>query len=311
MFDFENDAEKRNPYELESSSRWWESTEQWLQSYKESTRKSYASCLSKFLDFMDECSITLKRLQNFRQELIQRGKENEWTNSHVNDVLGAVRMFMEWLVFHGEVNEFAVDELKSQLEFLSTYDQTVDPSKKPTLEEIKIFWNEAEGPRQRAIVALLAWAGLRRDQVLNLSPSNVLVKPQKVILKVEAAKHDKDRPIPVEKSILHPLEAYLRKSDRTLGSEDGDPIFTSRQSNSLSEVQYNRKFRQLRSRCGLEQYVPHSLRHFFATYHIKRGIPLNVVSEWLGHSSPQTTYETYFHWCPVKDFEHGDLPDIF
>lgn len=46
------------------------------------------------------------------------------------------------------------------------------------------------------------------------------------------------------------------------------------------------------------QFVPHSLRHHFASAALARGIPITEVSRWLGHRSIDTTHRIYGHIVP-------------
>ena len=46
------------------------------------------------------------------------------------------------------------------------------------------------------------------------------------------------------------------------------------------------------------QFVPHSLRHHFASAALARGIPIIDVSRWLGHRSIDTTHRIYGHIVP-------------
>lgn len=50
----------------------------------------------------------------------------------------------------------------------------------------------------------------------------------------------------------------------------------------------------------------HDLRHTHATLLLKAGVPLKVVSERLGHSSPAFTMATYQHILPGMQAEAAD-----
>jgi len=43
-------------------------------------------------------------------------------------------------------------------------------------------------------------------------------------------------------------------------------------------------------------FSPHSLRHTFASVHIKLGTDITYLKEQLGHSSILMTYDIYGHW---------------
>jgi integrase len=49
--------------------------------------------------------------------------------------------------------------------------------------------------------------------------------------------------------------------------------------------------------CGLKNQVTfHALRHYFAVNALQRGVPIAVVSEWLGHSDVNLTVKRYGRW---------------
>lgn len=52
---------------------------------------------------------------------------------------------------------------------------------------------------------------------------------------------------------------------------------------------------------------PHSMRHYFATKCFKLGIPVLIVSKWLGHKDTKTTVQIYISICPELSDEWGDV----
>jgi integrase len=58
---------------------------------------------------------------------------------------------------------------------------------------------------------------------------------------------------------------------------------------------FNHYLRRLAERAGLGRVRVHDLRHTWATLALSRGIPLEVVSERLGHASPTITLNVYRH----------------
>lgn len=57
-------------------------------------------------------------------------------------------------------------------------------------------------------------------------------------------------------------------------------------------------FGKLVDRSGLPRIRFHDLRHTHATLPLKAGVPIKVVSERLGHSTPGFTMATYQHVIP-------------
>ena len=46
------------------------------------------------------------------------------------------------------------------------------------------------------------------------------------------------------------------------------------------------------------EFIPHSLRHLYASTALAEGIPITEVSRWLGHKSIEVTYQIYGHLVP-------------
>jgi integrase len=57
-------------------------------------------------------------------------------------------------------------------------------------------------------------------------------------------------------------------------------------------------FKKLVRRSGQPRIRFHDLRHTHATLLLKAGVPINLVSERLGHSTPGFTMATYQHVIP-------------
>lgn len=53
---------------------------------------------------------------------------------------------------------------------------------------------------------------------------------------------------------------------------------------------------------ALPTFTAHCMRHTFATRALEAGIPIKVVSEWLGHSTIRVTADTYLHVLPEKSY---------
>ena len=76
---------------------------------------------------------------------------------------------------------------------------------------------------------------------------------------------------------------------------------------------YQQDFARSAAKAGLPpQFVPHSLRHYFASAALARGIPITEVSRWLGHRSIDTTHRIYGHIVPSSlDRARAVLDDAY
>jgi site-specific recombinase XerD len=62
---------------------------------------------------------------------------------------------------------------------------------------------------------------------------------------------------------------------------------------------YQEDFQRAAARAGLPpEFIPYSLRHFYASTALAEGIPITEVSRWLGHKSIEVTHQIYGHLVP-------------
>jgi integrase len=85
------------------------------------------------------------------------------------------------------------------------------------------------------------------------------------------------------------LAAFLAGTTHEFCRPDGAPTHPQ----LLSDA-----FQKLVHRSGLPRLRFHDLRHTHATLLLKAGVPIKVVSERLGHSTPGFTMATYQHVIP-------------
>jgi len=77
-----------------------------------------------------------------------------------------------------------------------------------------------------------------------------------------------------------------------------DLVFTTQDGGPISPRNLYRSFLKLLDKAGLPRIRFHDLRHTHATLLLAEGIPVNLVSERLGHTSAVTTLDIYAHVIP-------------
>ena len=84
-----------------------------------------------------------------------------------------------------------------------------------------------------------------------------------------------------------------------LGGDDRDRVvFTRANGQPMHPHVLSQTFERVLADAGLPRIRLHDLRHTHATLLLKAGVPLKVVSERLGHSSPAFTMAVYQHVLP-------------
>ena len=177
------------------------------------------------------------------------------------------------------------------------------PYQIPTEPELTAILRAAEDPRDRALLSVLADAGLRVSEAVGLDVGDVHERPEGgALLHVRGGKGQKDRHVPGAVSVLTPILRYLEETGRTL--QDPGPLFRARDRAAAS------RGRQRLTACGARGIVskvthragvkgkkltPHSFRHGFAVRALRHGAKVPDLARILGHSNIETTMRYVDH----------------
>jgi integrase len=177
-------------------------------------------------------------------------------------------------------------------------------------EEVARLLEAAEASRSRDMALLLRLmleTGLRRGEALALQWGDVDLERGEVRvwrawakvgskgaftpLKTPTAK----RVVPLPLGLLRRLKARKEELLERLNPEEVDGLHLVGGVKPVDPDAFNHYLRRLAERAGLGRVRVHDLRHTWATLALSRGIPLEVVSERLGHASPTITLNVYRH----------------
>ncbi len=103
------------------------------------------------------------------------------------------------------------------------------------------------------------------------------------------------RDIPLPQYVSDAIDKHIADHGTT---SDGY-LYQGRKHTFVIRRTYQEDFARSAAKAGLPpQFVPHSLRHYFASTALASGIPITEVSRWLGHRSIETTHRIYGHIVP-------------
>jgi integrase len=100
-----------------------------------------------------------------------------------------------------------------------------------------------------------------------------------------------------------PLPQYVREAiDKHVAGHGTTPdgyVFQGRKYKLVVRRSYQEDFQRAAARADLPpEFIPHSLRHLYASTSLAEGIPITEVSRWLGHKSIEVTHQIYVHLVP-------------
>jgi integrase len=103
------------------------------------------------------------------------------------------------------------------------------------------------------------------------------------------------RDIPLPQYVSEAVDKHVAEHDTTA---DGY-LFQGRKYKLVVRRSYQEDFQRSAARAGLPpEFIPHSLRHLYASTALAEGIPITEVSRWLGHKSIEVTHQIYGHLVP-------------
>lgn len=202
-----------------------------------------------------------------------------------------------------------------------------------TGEEATAFLKAARRDPFYPLFYLMLVTGMRRGEVMGLQWRNVDVKTSRIQVThslsttgkgdeavLKEVKTDKSRrTLQVTPDVLEILEErrlVQREHAQTLGAlwPTTDYVFTTALGTPISPRNLGRSFKRIQRSIDLKALTLHDLRHTYASLALQHGVPIELVSERLGHASVGFTLDTYRH---VYDAERakgavslGDLLNV-
>jgi integrase len=149
-------------------------------------------------------------------------------------------------------------------------------------ESTVLAWCAANDPELGALVVFLADTGCRLGEAIRFDPET---DADDVYVRFHQTKSGKNRAVPMTPRVREIVRS--QQAHRGMGLD--------------STFQAHRRWQRCRKACGLsgEHDVLHAWRHTCASRLVQAGLPIQVVQQWLGHSSLTMTLR-YAHLSPAN-----------
>lgn len=259
----------------------------YVRNYSENTIGSYASDISKFIEYLKNKDV-LKVNKDDIRGYVKSISTNERTSQ--SRKLSSLRTFFEFLVRKGYLSVSPMDGVEGPK--LGRYLPDV-LSVEEVEKLIEIEPSDDFTFRNRTILELLYSTGLRISELVGLKLENVNL--DMALIKV-MGKGSKERIIPINDYTLEFLDKYIKEvRPRMLKGVQTDYLFLNNHGKVLSRQAVFLMIKKRAGEIGLKKEIsPHTLRHSFATHMLQNGADIRFIQELLGHSDVSTT-EIYTH----------------
>lgn len=242
---------------------------------KSSTIKARLSACSSFYDYLlsfrsNQRNIKLLNFNPFKNGIIkqEKAKKISKNDSHITETL-------------------TDDELKRLY-------QVIDTSK-------------LKGIRDYAIIKVMVNGALRRSELVNLRVKDFYERDFEYWIHIEQGKGNKNRDNYINADAVKAIEKYLTSTGRSIKGKTDDYIFKGLSSNGKNREQLTTDaVKQLIEKycymAGIKKRIsPHSLRHKTVTALLEKNVKPEIVMEFCGHSSINTTMRYWHNMDKIKN----------
>ena len=262
--------------------------------YSPNTTKVYSDSLATFFRYFSAKEIT--DISN--DDLIAFNNiyilKNNFSSSFQNQVVNAVKLYFS-AIQHKKIDVALIHRPRREKILPNVLSK----------EEVKAILNSLSNGKHKIMLSVIYACGLRRSELLNMKPNDIL-SDRKLIL-IKQSKGKKDRIVPLSNLLLDQLRNYYKIYRPTVYLFEGQNMGEKYSARSLELV-----FKKSLRLANISKPVTlHWLRHSYATHLLENGTDLRYIQELLGHKSSKTT-EIYTH-VSTKSIEHIKSPfdDLF
>ena len=249
-------------------------------SYKTDLVQFYSFLLKSF-SIVSPNKVDFKTIRSWISYLV----ESDLQSSTINRKISALKSFYRFLEIsgfstHNPTLKIIAPKISKKLPIF------IEKSNINDLLDKDFFNNDFSGQRDRLIIEVFYFTGIRLTELLNISINDIdyINSSVKVL-----GKRNKERIIPLTYNILNDLKLFVKKYNLD------NYLFTNSEKNKLYPKKIYRivnKYISLVS--SVKKKSPHILRHSFATHMLNNGADLNAIKEILGHTNLSAT-QVYTH----------------
>lgn len=223
-------------------------------------------------------------------DYIVKMHKNNYSYSHIVNTSLAIEWFFRW-----QGKELKLGRPKKPRTIIKNT---------MTESEITKILAVTENLKEKAIISVLAYSGIRNQELCNLRVCDVNLGDNHI--RIFKGKGKRDRAICISGDCVKILIDYLTKYPRF----EDDYLFTTYQGNQYTGFSLRKLVKKLANKAKTNKRVyPHLFRHSLATNLLNRGANLVTVQNQLGHvflesttiyakSRPQRIQSEYTIYCP-------------
>jgi site-specific recombinase XerD len=232
-------------------------------------------------------TIESKHVDAFKTDLM----DNNYTSKSVSRKLNSFKNFFSFLKSEGVITKDPSAEIQHP-----KYENDLPKILKPV--EYRSLRDACRNDlRATAIVELMLQAGLRIKEIENLKMENV--KDNEIY--IESYESHPARTVPLNNSAKNALKRYLDESRYETKSKS---VFITKTGRHLLARNIRSLLNRYFDKSDIKDVKVNDLRNTFIVYQLKSGVPIDIVSQVVGHKRISTT-EKYLELIDSREESKG------
>lgn len=232
-------------------------------------------------------TVQSSNIEDFKKDLMK----NNYTAKSVSRKLNSIKNFFSFLKNEGVIDNDPSTEIKHP-----KYENDIPKILKPA--EYRSLRDACRNDvRSTAIVELMLQAGLRIKEIENLKLENI--KDNEII--IESYESHPERTVPLNNSAKSALKKYLDEGRYPSKSKH---VFVTKTGRCLLARNIRSLFNRYFEKADIKDIKVNDLRNTFIVFQLKSGVPIDVVSQIIGHKRISTT-EKYLELIDSKEESRG------
>jgi len=277
-----------------------------LQGMTEETVRVYRSCLRIFLAFMKVPlqKVTREDLREFLRHLREDRKNSQ---KRIENYFSALSSFYNYLLYENIIDTNPVLPVRKRYVRRYKAQESEAVRKLISIEEMSMLINSTLSIRDRAVITLLAKAGIRRGELLSIDLDDINWQEQSITLKPKAKRSN--RIVFFDDECARVLKRWISLRNTMNITEKTEALFISGAGNRIDRNTVYGIVTRNAERVGLhnpksdrleDHFSPHCCRHWFTTWLIRNGMPREYVKELRGDSLNEA----------IDIYNHIDVEDL-
>jgi integrase/recombinase XerD len=279
------------------------------------TKKSYKGHLNRLTNLLGESlPVSMIRPNDIRAVCFKPDIAVATQRSYLTHY----KVFFKWLYENEYIDQDLMKGIKPPKQVERMSDKVIDESDLLRLFDVfdlHITKNIEKGYIKNSnqkmewfkpMVAVFFYAGLRSKELLNLRWQDIDKEFNFILVAnsdTNTTKSGKARRVPIRKPLVPILQAWKKGNKVPSDFFVFRNVTDSQANEQMNKFRISQAFKRFARMAELPEMCNiHGLRHSFGTDLLRKGVPINQVSEMMGHSSIEVT-KIYQHLTPTDLYE--------